>query len=154
MSHNDPRSEALKKQDLISRDGYTPTPAGKVTFLLRAIESALQYVILAHGIVTPILHRLGLHTPLFRLPAHTGIITIDSLGLSPFRLVLLGMSIGSATKQNIWTSLLSSEPTPVVPAIEVGLFNAFFNSVNSYAFLLSATSASKGTDFPWPSLNG
>lgn len=41
---------------------------------------------------------------------------------------------------------------PVVPAIEVGLFNAVFNSISSYAFLLSATSASQETDFPQPSL--
>lgn len=153
MSHNDPRSEASKKRDLISRGDYTPTPAGKATFfLLRAIEPALQYGILAHGFGTPILHRLGLRTLPPGLPAHTGIAAIDSLGLSPYRLVLLGMSIGSAVKQNIWVSLLSGEPMPVVPAIEVGLFNAFFNSISSYAFLLSATSASKETDFPQPSL--
>lgn len=149
MSQNDPRSEASKKQDLISRGDYTPTPAGKATFfLLRAIEPALQYGILAHGIGTPILHRLGLRTLPPGLPAHTGIPAIDRLGLSPYRLVLLGMSVGSAIKQDIWVTLLSGEPMPVVPAIQVSLFNAFFNSVSSYAFLLSPTSASKDSVFP------
>ncbi|KAF2626539.1 hypothetical protein BU25DRAFT_459244 [Macroventuria anomochaeta] len=106
MSHNDPRSEASKKLDLISRGDYTPTPAGKATFfLLRAAEPVLQYGVLAHGIGPPILHRLELRTLPPGPPAHTGIAAIDNLGLSP-----------------------------------------------SYAFLLSATSASKETDFPQPSL--
>lgn len=153
MSHNDLRSEASKKRDPIPRGDYTPAPAGKATFfLLRAIEPALQYGILAHGIGTPILHRLGIRTLPPGLPAHTGIAAIDSLGLSPYRLVLLGMSIGSAIKQNIWLTLLSGEPMPVVPAIGIGLFNAFFNSISSYAFLISTTSASKESNFPQPAL--
>ncbi|KAJ8110166.1 hypothetical protein OPT61_g6916 [Boeremia exigua] len=153
MSHNHSRSEASKKRDLISRGDYTSTPAGKATFfLLRAVEPALQYGILAHGIGTPILHRLGLRTLPPGLPAQTGIAAIDGLGLSPYRLVLLGMSIGSAIKQNIWVALLSGESMPVVPAIQIGLFNAFFNSISSYAFLIGATSASKESSFPQPSL--
>ena len=119
----------------------------------RAIKPAIQYGILAHGIGMPTLHHLGHRTLSFGLPAHTGIIAVDSLGLSPYKLVLLGMSIGSAVKQDTWVSLLSGESTPVVPAIKIGLFNAFFNSVNSYAFLLSATSTSKEIDFPQPSLS-
>lgn len=150
---HDPRSEASKKRDLIARGDYTPTPAGKVTFfVLRGLEPILQYSILAHGLGTSLFHRLGLRTLPPGLPAHTGVALIDGLGLSPYRLVLLGMSIGAAVKQNIWVSALSGEPMPVGGAIIIGAFNALFNSLSSYAFLLSATSASTESDFPQPSL--
>ncbi|KAF2125392.1 hypothetical protein P153DRAFT_370060 [Dothidotthia symphoricarpi CBS 119687] len=150
---NDPRSEAAKKRDLISRGDYTSTPAGKAAFfLLRAIEPLLQYSILAYGVGTPLLHRVGLRTLPPGLPATTGIAAIDGLGLSPYRLVLLGMSVGSAVKQNLWVTLLSGEPMTVGNAFLVGAFNAVCNSLNTYAFLLSATSASTESDFPQPSL--
>ncbi|KAJ4377937.1 hypothetical protein N0V83_000767 [Neocucurbitaria cava] len=149
----DPRSEASKKPDLIARGDYTPTPAGKATFfVLRGIEPFLQYSILAHGLGTSTLHRLGLRTLPQGLAAHTGISLIDGLGLSPYRLVLLGMAVGAAVKQNIWVSALSGEPMPVGGAVAVGAFNALFNSLNTYAFLLTATSASVESDFPQPSL--
>ncbi|CAO2647399.1 Nn.00g083210.m01.CDS01 [Neocucurbitaria sp. VM-36] len=150
---HDPRSEASKKRDLIARGDYTPTPEGKVTFfLLRGIEPFLQYSILAHGLGTSTLHRLGLRTLPPGLPARTGISLIDGLELSPYRLVLLGMAVGAAVKQNIWVSALSGEPMPVGGAVVVGAFNALFNSLSSYAFLLSATSASTESDFPQSSL--
>lgn len=153
MSHNDPRSEASKKRDMIARGDYTPTPAGKATFfLLRAIDPAIQYGILAYGIGTPILHRLGLRTLPPGLGTQTGIAAIDRLGLSPYRLVLLGMAVGSAVKQNIWVTLLSGEPMPVGGAVAISVFNTFFNSLSSYAFLLSVTSASMADDFPQRSL--
>jgi protein-S-isoprenylcysteine O-methyltransferase Ste14 len=150
---NDPRSEESKKKDLIARGDYTPTPAGKATFFfLRAIEPALQYSILAHGLGTSALHRVGLRTLPPGLPTRTGISLIDGLGLSPYRLVLLGMAVGAAVKQNIWVTALSGEPMPVKGAIAVGLFNAAFNSMSTYAFLMSATSASTEADFPQPAL--
>ena len=150
---NDPRSEESKKKDLIARGDYTPTPAGKVTFfLLRGIEPVLQYSILAHGLGTSVLHRVGLRTLPPGLPTHTGISLIDGLGLSPYRLVLLGMAVGAAVKQNIWVTALSGEPMPVNGAIAVGLFNAVFNSLSTYAFLTSATSASTEATFPQPAL--
>ncbi|KAF1848027.1 uncharacterized protein K460DRAFT_307839 [Cucurbitaria berberidis CBS 394.84] len=149
----DPRSEASKKRDLIARGDHTPTPAGKVTFfILRGLEPFLQYSTLAHGLGTSAFHRLGLRTLPPGPPSHTGIALIDGLGLSPYRLVLLGMSIGAAVKQNIWVSALSGEPMPVGGAVAVGAFNAFFNSVSTYAFLLTATSASTRSNFPQPAL--
>jgi protein-S-isoprenylcysteine O-methyltransferase Ste14 len=150
---NDPRSEESKKKDLIARGDYTPTPAGKATFfLLRGIEPVLQYSILAHGLGTSVLHRVGLRTLPPGLPARTGIALIDGLGLSPYRLVLLGMAVGAAVKQNIWVTALSGEPMPVTGAVAVGLFNAVFNSLSTYAFLTTATSASTEADFPQPAL--
>jgi len=150
---NDPRSDASKKKDLIARGDYTPTPLGKATFfILRGIEPVLQYSILAHGLGTSVLHRVGLRTLPPGLPTHTGISLIDGLGLSPYRLVLLGMAVGAAVKQNIWVTALSGEPMPVKGAIAVGLFNAVFNSLSTYAFLTSATSASTEATFPQPAL--
>ncbi|OSS46816.1 hypothetical protein B5807_08742 [Epicoccum nigrum] len=153
MSHNDRRSEASKKRDLIARGDYTPTPAGKAAFfVLRAIDPVIQYGILAHGIGTPLLHRLGLRTLPPGLATRTGIAAIDGLGLSPYRLILLGMTVGSVVKQNIWVTLLSGEPMPVGGAVVVSAFNTIVNSINNYAFLLTATSASLQADFPQPSL--
>jgi protein-S-isoprenylcysteine O-methyltransferase Ste14 len=153
MSANDPRSESSKRRDLISRGDYTPTPVGKaVFFLARAVEPVLQYGILAHGLGTPLLHRLGLRTLPAGLPAHTGIAAIDGLGLSPYRLVLFGMAVGAAVKQNIWVTALSGEPMPVKAAVQLGVFNAVVNSINTYSFLLSVTSASTESTFPQPAL--
>ncbi|KAH7396271.1 hypothetical protein BKA66DRAFT_409606 [Pyrenochaeta sp. MPI-SDFR-AT-0127] len=152
-NQKDPRSEASKKRDLIPRGDNTPTPAGvAVFFLLRGIEPVLQYSILAHGLGTSLFHRFGLRTLPPGPPAHTGIGLIDGLGLSPYRLVLLGMSIGAAVKQNIWVTALGAEPMPISNALAVGAFNAFFNSLSSYAFVLSATSASTESNFSQPSL--
>jgi hypothetical protein len=149
----DPRSESSKDKDLISRGDYTKTPGGKLTFFLgRAIDPFVQYSILAHGAGTGLLHQLGLRTLPPGLPAHTGIAAIDALGLSPYRLVLLGMALGSVVKQNIWVTYISGEPMPVKGAILVGLFNLVFNSLNSYAFLVRATSASMESSFPQPAL--
>jgi protein-S-isoprenylcysteine O-methyltransferase Ste14 len=152
-SIRDPRSEAAKKKDLIARGDYTPTPYGKATFfILRGIEPLLQYSILAYGLGTPLLHRLGVRTLAPGLPTNTGISLIDGLGLSPYRLALFGMAVGAAVKQNIWVTALSGEPMPVGGAVAVGIFNAVFNTVSSYAFLLRATSASVEADFPQPAL--
>lgn len=139
MSHNDPRSEASKKRDLIARGDYTPTPAGKAAFfILRAIDPTIQYGILAHGIGTPLLHRLGLRTLPPGLATRTGIAAIDGLGLSPYRLILLGMTVGSVVKQNIWVTFLSGEPMPIGSAVAVSAYNTIVNGINNYAFLLTA----------------
>lgn len=152
-SVKDPRSDEAKSRDLIARGDYTPTPTGKaVFFLARAVEPYLQYSILAHGLGTSLLHRVGLRTLRPGLPANTGISLIDGLGLSPYRLVLFGMAVGAAVKQNIWVTMISGEPMPVGGALGVGAFNAVFNSVATYAFLLSATSASVESSFPQPAL--
>ncbi|KAF2685397.1 hypothetical protein K458DRAFT_365768 [Lentithecium fluviatile CBS 122367] len=149
----DPRSEASRKRDLIARGDHTRTPVGKAAFfLLRAVEPYLQYSILAHGVGTGLLHSVGLRTLPPGLPAQTGFSAIDGLGLSPYRLVLLGMAVGSSVKQNIWVTALSGEPMTVRDAIIIGVFNSVFNSVSSYAFILRATSASLESTFPQPAL--
>lgn len=150
---NDPRSEASKSKDLISRGDYTSTPIGTAAFvLLRSLDPFLQYSILAHGLGTGVLHRLGLRTLPPGPPSQTGISAIDGLGLSPYRLVLLGMAIGSAVKQNIWVTSIAAEPMGVKNSIIIGAFNSVFNAVNNYAFLATVTSASTESTFPQPQL--
>jgi hypothetical protein len=44
---------------------------------------------------------VGLRTLPPGIPAHTGVGFIDALGLSPYRLILLGMTVGTALKQSV-----------------------------------------------------
>ncbi|KAK3200886.1 hypothetical protein GRF29_213g298184 [Pseudopithomyces chartarum] len=149
---NDPRSEESKKRDLISRGDYTSTPLGKAVFVLaRALDPVIQYSIL-HGAGTGLLHKVGLRTLPPSIPSSTGIAAIDGLALSPYRLALLGMAVGSAVKQDIWAVFLSGEPMTVSNAVAISIFNTVFNSLSSYAFLIRATSASLESDFPQPAL--
>ncbi|KAF1967464.1 hypothetical protein BU23DRAFT_573205 [Bimuria novae-zelandiae CBS 107.79] len=149
---NDPRLEESKRKDLISRGDYTPTPVGKAVFVLaRAIDPFVQYSIL-HGAGTGLLHQIGLRTLPSSGFSNTGISAIDGMGLSPYRLVLLGMAVGSAAKQDIWAVALSGEPMNVNSAIAISMFNTVFNSLSSYAFILRATSASLESEFPQPAL--
>jgi protein-S-isoprenylcysteine O-methyltransferase Ste14 len=150
---NDARSEESRAKDLIARGVYTSTPVGKALFVvLRSLEPFLQYQVLAHGAGTSLLHRAGLRTLPPGPAAHTGFPLVDRLGLSSYRLVLLGMTIGSAVKQSIWVTTISGEPMDVPTAVIVSLFNTFLNGLNNYAFLLTATSASMTSDFPQPQL--
>jgi steroid 5-alpha reductase family enzyme len=63
-------------------------------------------------------------------------------------LILLGMTIGSAVKQNIWLTALTGEPMNAKNATIVSAFNTVMNGLNNYAFLLTATSASTNSEFP------
>lgn len=147
----DPRSEASKARDFISRGDHTPTPGGKTLFvLLRSLDPFLQYSILAHGFGTSIFHRIGLRTLPASTAARTGVALIDNIGLSPYRLVLLAMTVGSAVKQNIWVTSLSAEPMVIKNALIVSALNTAENCINNYAFLLSATSFD--STFPQPEL--
>lgn len=151
--NGDHRSAASKARDLIERGVYTPTPVGKtVFFLLRSLDPFLQYSILAHGVGTSLLHRVGLRTLPRGVPSHTGISLLDGLGLSPYRLILLGMTVGSTVKQNIWLTALSADPMNVKNATVIGAFNTVMNAINNYAFLLNVTSASTDSSFPQPTL--
>lgn len=89
----------------------------------------------------------------------TGIKAIDGLGLSPYRLVLLAMSVGSATKHAIWKLAIGEEQMGAGPALSVGVFNAFLNSANDLLFICTATSPAYGrgegpgwSGWPSPSL--
>ncbi|OCL02234.1 hypothetical protein AOQ84DRAFT_190463 [Glonium stellatum] len=136
-------SDKHKKADLIKRGQKFPTPLGTAIFVgLRALDPFLQYSILAHGVGASALRKVGLTTLPSGLPTQTGITLIDELQLSPYRLIILGMAVGSAIKQNIWVTAISGEPMPIPAAIAVSVFNTVFNSINSYLFICTQTSAS------------
>jgi protein-S-isoprenylcysteine O-methyltransferase Ste14 len=138
-------------EDRISRGNYTSNPLGSFVFIaLRSLDPILQYSILGHGLGTATLHRIGLRTLPPGNPTNIGISAIDSLGLSPYRLILLSMAVGSAVKQNVWQAAISKENMEVGTAVMVAIFNTVVNSLNTYMFLVSSTSASLSNHSKFP----
>jgi len=76
--------------------------------------------------------------------SNTGLALLDNLHLSPYRLILLGMSIGSSLKQIFWQTYIANEEMPVSTAVMVGAFNTVCNSLNTLMFICSATSVAYG----------
>ena len=114
----------------------------KLLFALgRFADIPLQYQILANGFGHSLITRLG-SQPLLSYPpaANQGNALTSFLGLSPYRTVLLGMSIGSVVKQVGWLVRISQEEMGVRGALGVGFFNALNNSVNTLVFSAAATS--------------
>jgi len=143
--------------DLISRGRKQPTPLGTTVFVgLRSLDPFLQYGILAKGVGSGLLTRIGLT----QLPAGLGTNTgtfIDRLGLSPYRLILLSLATGSSIKQIYWLLGTSQEEFPPGAAIPVAAYNTVFNSVNNLLFTTTLASASLASDsaFPqWPLIVG
>lgn len=137
--------------DLILRGVKGPSPAGTTAFVgLRALDPLLQYHILAHGLGTGFLARLGLSTvPLSAaVVTRTGLRLIDRLGLPLDRLLLLGMAAGAAAKHILWVAYLSQEAFPVRNALPIAAYNTLCNGLNSLLLLAAATSASLST-WPW-----
>ncbi|KAF2087506.1 hypothetical protein K490DRAFT_65894 [Saccharata proteae CBS 121410] len=140
-----------RRLDLIDRGSYKSTPIGTSLFVgLRALDPLLQYGILAHGVGSDLLHKMGLQTLPPGLPIQTGISLIDNLGLSPYRLILLAMSVGSMLKQNYWLLFVSREEMPAHAAIKVSIFNTLCNSLNNLAFTTALLSASVSSDATFP----
>ncbi|KAK4999696.1 hypothetical protein LTR60_007560, partial [Cryomyces antarcticus] len=149
MSSSDSAAHMRDKNDRIQRGVYRPSPLGTGLFLgLRALDPFFQYQILAHGVGSSIIHKLGGQT----LPQGPPLVTnsfIDQLGLSPYRLVLLTMAIGSTVKQNYWLVGISNEELPPGTAVGVSAFNTIMNSLNTLLFTCSLISASvNGEHFP------
>ena len=142
-------SSEEKKFDLIDRGEKGTSYAGLATFVgLRLADPFLQYNILKNDWGSSIVNRLGGST-LPRGPAWITNTPLDRLGLSPYRSIILGMAVGSMLKQNFHMTTIMQEEFGVGPAIGVGVFNAFFNSMNSILFVCSQTSASvNGEHFP------
>jgi protein-S-isoprenylcysteine O-methyltransferase Ste14 len=135
-----------------------PSPVGTATFVgLRALDPLLQYGILAKGIGSGLLAKLGLTQLKAGLATNTGITVIDKLGLSPYRLILLSMSIGSTAKHINWLVGTSYEEFTPGAAVAVSVYNTFMNSVNNLLFTTTLASASlaSGQSFPqWPLVVG
>ncbi|KAJ8079693.1 hypothetical protein PM082_016514 [Marasmius tenuissimus] len=109
--------------------------------LSRIADVPLQYQILANGLGHPIITSLG-SQPLLSYPpaADQANVLTSLLELSPYRIVLLGMSIGSMVKQGVWLIRISQEDIGVGGALGIGAFNALSNSLNTLVFSAAATS--------------
>ncbi|KAL0061368.1 hypothetical protein AAF712_011826 [Marasmius tenuissimus] len=109
--------------------------------LSRIADVPLQYQILANGLGHPIITSLG-SQPLLSYPpaADQANVLTSLLELSPYCIVLLGMSIGSMVKQGVWLIRISQEDIGVGGALGIGAFNALSNSLNTLVFSAAATS--------------
>lgn len=134
-----------------------PSPKGTATFIgLRSLDPLLQYGILARGVGSGLLSTIGLTQLPAGLATSTGTL-LDRLGLSPYRLILLSMAVGTSAKQIFWLTYLSNEEFPPSSAVAVSAYNTFWNSVNDLLFTttLASASLSSGHAFPqWPLIVG
>jgi len=149
-SDNPPRD---KSSSQINRGQKGRDLPGTLTFVgLRAVEPLLQYGILAHGVGSSLIRGIGLET-LPAGPPNTGT-AFDSFGLSPYRLILFGMSVGAAAKHVWWCLSIGQEEMKPGFAAGVAAFNGVINSLNSLLFTCSLTSASlsSGSKFPQTTL--
>jgi len=142
--------ETSRNKDNIRRGIKEPSPIGTACFVgSRALDPFLQYGILAKGFGGNAIEKLGGKV----LPQGPALITntpLDSLlGLSPYRSIIFGMSVGSMLKQNIHCTTIMQEQMPPQFGLAVGAFNSVFNSLNSLFFVCAQTSAScNGEHFP------
>lgn len=144
-----------RPRDLIKRGVYKSSPLGTATFVgLRALDPFLQYQILARGLGTGLLSKLGLATIPVTATAFipTGNALLDGLGLPLPRLILLAMAAGSAAKHIFWLTYTCREEFPPGAAVAVSGYNTFVNSVNSLLLITAATSSAlaAGPDLPVP----
>lgn len=145
-----PAERKSKSFDLINRGVKRPTPIGTALFVgLRALDPLLQYGILAHGVGSTLLSKLGITQLPAGLATNTGTF-IDKLGLSPYRLIILAMAAGSSIKQIYWILGTSEEELPPGPALSVVAYNTIFNSINSLAFTTTIASASLSSNETFP----
>ena len=133
----------MSEKDLITRGDKTPTPYGTAAWVgLRGLDTFIQYGILSGAVGQGLISILG-SSPRVQGPAAETGTPLDALNLSPYRLALLGMSIGSFVKHSFWRLYCAGEPLPVSAAALVAFFNTLFNSANSFLFVTAATSAAK-----------
>jgi len=141
--------ETSAKQDNINRGNKKDNPLGTGLFIgLRTADLWLQYGILAKGVGSSLIEKLGSST-LAHGPSLITDTVVDRLGLSPYRLILLAMATGSALKQNYWILGINQEEFTPAQAGMVAAFNTVTNSLNDLLFVCAATSASvNGEHFP------
>lgn len=128
------------KADLIDRSDKSPSPAGNATLIgLRAADPLLQWAILARGYGSHMIYHLGGHT----VPHGTH---VEALELSPYRLILLSMAVGTSLKHIFWTTSIRETTMPLGGAVFVGLYNTTLNSLNNLLFTCTVTTAVLGED--------
>jgi hypothetical protein len=131
--------------DYVDRGQHGHSPLGSTVFVgLRALDPFLQHSILTGAIGSQVVNALGTTVMAMGPTSNTGYALLDALKLSPYRLILLGMSTGAAIKQIFWQMAVSREVMPAQSAVGVSLFNTAVNSLNSLVFIASATSAGYG----------
>ncbi|EPE25213.1 hypothetical protein GLAREA_11794 [Glarea lozoyensis ATCC 20868] len=130
-----PRGDAAKR----------PSPLGTAVFVgLRTVDIFIQYGILANHLASPLLDLIGVeHISSFESPGPAAV----AFGLPLKPLIILGMAVGTAIKQNYWVLSLSNEEMPVGNAISISLFNTIFNSVNTILSLTAASHYLTGSSF-------
>ena len=102
--------EVSRAKDNIQRGIKEPNYIGTACFVgSRALDPFLQYGILANGYGSNLIQKLGGEV----LPQGPALFTntpLDSLlGLSPYRSIIFGMSMGSMIKQNIHCAAMMNE---------------------------------------------
>jgi protein-S-isoprenylcysteine O-methyltransferase Ste14 len=133
-----------EKKDFIHRGVKRASPVGTSVLVgLRLLDPLLQHAILTRGLGSGLIHRLGGRT----VPHGAPVSGLESLNISPYRLVLLLMAVGSAVKQSYWAIWTSEEEIPVGNAVSIGVFNTVFNSLNSLLFTWRMTSAARSEAF-------
>jgi protein-S-isoprenylcysteine O-methyltransferase Ste14 len=129
----------LEAKDFVPRGKKSSSPANTTLFLgLRVFDCFLQYKLLSTA-GPAIINALG--GTAITAPHQTGIAVLDTLGLSFYRAVLLCMCSTTCAK-HIWFVLcVAEEAWTTSGAIIVGLFNIFWNTLNSLLFVWQLTSA-------------
>lgn len=135
-----------------------PSPAGSTTYIgLRGIDPLLHYALLMPGssLSSNIVTTFGGHVFSQGPISNTGFTLLDKLELSPYRLIILGMSAGSAVKQVLWQAFVSEQEMQVSTATMVCVVSTIFNATNTLMFLGAHTSAAYGRGqgpywFGWP----
>ena len=143
-------ADGKKHDNVVTRGDYQSSPLGTGVFVgLRAADPLLQYAILSQNLGASLFHRLGTSALPPGPPLTTGVELLDRWSLSPYRMVLLAMSVGSTLKQDYWILSLSNEAMPPASATIISVFNSLINSLNSLFFISAKTSASaNGEHFP------
>jgi protein-S-isoprenylcysteine O-methyltransferase Ste14 len=136
--------------DLIHRGVKKSNRLGTGLFVgLRALDPFFQYGLLSHSIGSTLLAKVGIQQLPMGLGTNTGTL-IDRLGLSPYRLILLGMATGSAMKQIYWILFTGEEEFPPSASIKVSVFNTIGNAINTILFGWAVTSASLSSNETFP----
>lgn len=131
-----------KPVDYVRRGNYQTNYTGALTFVgFRAADPFLQYGILAQGLGASLIQAFGGQVR----PMGSALVTntaLDgfTLGMSPSRVLLLTMSIGSMLKQNYYQLAIMQEEMPFHQGVMVGMLNATLNTLNSIFFIWNGAS--------------
>ncbi|KAF9525131.1 hypothetical protein CPB83DRAFT_897268 [Crepidotus variabilis] len=117
--------------DFFARGKIGTSPSATFVFcILRALDVAIQYHILANGLGASMLRKVGFEVIPNGPPIQTSLPFVEGVGLSPYRLLLLAMAMGGALKHILWAIYFNREPLWISSAIAAPIYYAMFNSLN------------------------